>query len=652
MTNDTKTPSAGLEACGFIFEALVKSLALAGVQPDAGPGSEEYDNSELRVLAYLKRRARQRDAATKSQPPGVAAPARAEAPAQPISLARKPSEVSPKIPRHAIPVNVTLPPPISRTAREDQAAAPPAPGIARVESAEEGTEQSDLPVGNADPEMVDEPARQDTQPPSEPEHPAGDETTVDAEIASGVETGPHPEQPVEDTPPSEAPEPESQPRDDPGQDHPETAGPNSKEEVDGMVYGPSGIPKVGRTPPEQPERVSLPNARSNTPYEALIEGYSELRLRSTAPEGLTITPEGRVSAKAMPAGEYKMEVGALKNGRSVTLLVRLSVVPRPEDLWVSIPSDQDAPLAKPDEAFAAARGQAFMAAASKRGRSHAKEGSYRDDHFALKIYPKTGWHVMAVADGAGSAKLSREGSRVACETVIKALDGFLSQFMEPEVEDIVKRLRAASTDEEKRANQVIRPASKTFAHAAYMAAVALEKRAEELECRPADLSTTLAIAAARPVRDGWLFASFSVGDGGVAIWDEEAGEVSLMGHPDSGEFAGQTRFLSSDDFKTTEGKLDRVFVAFRERSTAFVAMTDGITDPKFETDAGLVDPEKWKRFWSEDFGKQVDVSPENPDLQRQFLGWLDFWSRGNHDDRTLAVMVPVQNDRDAERGGA
>jgi hypothetical protein len=81
-------------------------------------------------------------------------------------------------------------------------------------------------------------------------------------------------------------------------------------------------------------------------------------------------------------------------------------------------------------------------------------------------------------------------------------------------------------------------------------------------------------------------------------------------------------------------------------------MTDGITDPKFETDAGLVDPEKWKRFWSEDFGKQVDVSPENPDLQRQFLGWLDFWSRGNHDDRTLAVMVPVQNDRDAERGGA
>ncbi|SDJ56220.1 PP2C family serine/threonine-protein phosphatase [Salipiger marinus] len=678
MTDDRKPSATGLEACGFIFDALVKILAVSGVQPDAGPGYEEYDNAERRVIAYLKRRARERDEASSRAParadtppqgessPRLGAPTdpevtpRAEAAgARPISLARVPRSASGaphRRPSRAVPVSVTFPAPIGRPGKDDQAAAS-SPGITPIAVAPkvEGEVSEKVraqEVGSRGAPAAASPG-QATGPASAPVRDAEAEKAPDDRMAPTQGTDPDEGQPGQDALPKEGIGSRSRSGDGVADQAENPVDELKNEEASGMVYGPSGIPKIDRTPPEQPERVSLPNARSNTPYEALIEGYSELRLRGTAPEGLTITPEGRVLAKAMSAGEYKMEVGALKNGRSVTLLVRLSVVPRPEDLWVSIPSDQQAPLAKPDEAFAAVRGHTFMVAASKRGRSHAKEGSYRDDHFALKVFPKTGWHVMVVADGAGSARLSREGSRVACEEVIKVLDGFLSQFMEPEIEAIVNRLRAASTDEETRANQIIHPASNTFARAAYMAAEAIARRAEDLGgCRPSDLSTTLVIAAARPVRGGWLFASFSVGDGGVAIWDEEAGEVTLMGRPDSGEFAGQTRFLASDEFKTTEGKLDRVFVTFRERFTAFVAMTDGITDPKFETDAGLSDPDRWHRFWAEDFARQVDVSPGNPDLERQFLGWLDFWSRGNHDDRTLAVMVPLQDGRETDRGGA
>ncbi|MBK9225311.1 MAG: protein phosphatase 2C domain-containing protein [Flavobacterium sp.] len=54
-----------------------------------------------------------------------------------------------------------------------------------------------------------------------------------------------------------------------------------------------------------------------------------------------------------------------------------------------------------------------MVVASKRGRSHANVGSFRDDDFAFKDFENTGWSVICAADGAGSAKLSREGSKIA-----------------------------------------------------------------------------------------------------------------------------------------------------------------------------------------------------------------------------------------------
>src|SRR5690606_14699190 len=50
--------------------------------------------------------------------------------------------------------------------------------------------------------------------------------------------------------------------------------------------------------------------------------------------------------------------------------------------------------------------------ASKRGRSHAHEGTFRDDDFCTKSLPND-WAIVAVADGAGSAKYARQGSKIA-----------------------------------------------------------------------------------------------------------------------------------------------------------------------------------------------------------------------------------------------
>jgi hypothetical protein len=46
---------------------------------------------------------------------------------------------------------------------------------------------------------------------------------------------------------------------------------------------------------------------------------------------------------------------------------------------------------------------------SKRGRSHAHEGKFREDDFAVSELPAD-WNMISVSDGAGSAQLAREGS--------------------------------------------------------------------------------------------------------------------------------------------------------------------------------------------------------------------------------------------------
>ena len=72
-------------------------------------------------------------------------------------------------------------------------------------------------------------------------------------------------------------------------------------------------------------------------------------------------------------------------------------------------------------------------------------------------------------------------------------------------------------------------------------------------------------------------------------------------------------------------------------------MTDGIYDPKFVVEANLEKIEKWQAFL-EDLGGNneekitVEFTPENTEIATQLSAWMDFWSPGNHDDRTLAVI--------------
>ena len=110
------------------------------------------------------------------------------------------------------------------------------------------------------------------------------------------------------------------------------------------------------------------------------------------------------------------------------------------------------------------------------------------------------------------------------------------------------------------------------------------------------------------------------------------GRYALMGTPDGGEFAGQTRFLDRIAL-ADQSFAKRIGIGRYPDLSAVLLMTDGISDPKFETDNGLANPALWDVLWDE-----INPLIETADPEKALVDWLDFFSPGHHDDRTIAIL--------------
>lgn len=301
----------------------------------------------------------------------------------------------------------------------------------------------------------------------------------------------------------------------------------------------------------------------------------------------------------------------------------------PKTLWKDLPSDQSDPYWKSDtDAASLLINDRRLIVASKRGRSHAHEGKFRDDDFRIVRSEASGWVLVAVADGAGSAAKSRLGSKIA---VNKSVDILLEKLDGPEgikLEELVANWKRGEISREVVLSAGLYP---ILGSAAFEACKALESEALNLGVHTKEFSTTLLVTAYKNTSLGHVFVTYWVGDGGVGIYLKD-GSVQLLGKVDSGEFAGQTRFLDSK-VMTTEEIANRLNFAVVDDFRALIAMTDGITDPYFTTDNNLESGEYWERLWAE---IEPALNTDNP--ANELLGWLDFWSPGNHDDRTIAVL--------------
>jgi len=321
----------------------------------------------------------------------------------------------------------------------------------------------------------------------------------------------------------------------------------------------------------------------------------------------------------------------------------IDVIADPRSLWREVEPPEGDVFRKDHTAHEDVRcGGLKVIAASRRGRSHAHGGKFREDDFCIG-HDESGLVVVAVADGAGSAELSREGSRIAVETVVtEILEGLRADKGIP-FDESLGSFAEAPDDAADDLKNAAAGACKVLMGSVFSGAVSsalrkIDEAAREADKKPRDFATTLLALATKPLPDGRLFgAAFWVGDGALATYDRK-GNVRLLGEPDSGEFAGQTRFLSAREIDPSV-VAGRIKVGIWSGISHMFLMTDGVSDPKFETDNELRNPERWQALVNELSALEGGFEAEN--ASAGLLDWLLFFSPGNHDDRTIACIVPV-----------
>lgn len=323
----------------------------------------------------------------------------------------------------------------------------------------------------------------------------------------------------------------------------------------------------------------------------------------------------------------------------------IAINPDPKTLWKNIPTPDNIEYYKPDYAHEYVKVEAKngepqkdIVAASQRGRSHAHEGNPRDDHFRVEYLEESGWYIMAVADGAGSAKYSRKGSSIACDTSVEHCKEYFGDEKKlADFEEFITTYNGNKEDAEFR-KLLGDSIHELIGNAAFKSYKAIEAESIAKGAPIKNYATTLLLAVCKKFDFGWFVASFWVGDGAMCIYDKERQYFKLLGTPDEGEFAGQTRFLTMPEiFRDATSFYGRLKFSIEQDFTALMLMTDGVSDPMFETDANLNKIEKWNALW-ENIAKEVELTDDNSESQFQLLKWLDFWSQGNHDDRTIAIL--------------
>ncbi|MDR0688571.1 MAG: protein phosphatase 2C domain-containing protein [Prevotellaceae bacterium] len=387
-----------------------------------------------------------------------------------------------------------------------------------------------------------------------------------------------------------------------------------------------------------------------------IPDIAEVTFEGLEAIGLQHLPEEKcIKGNPTQAGDHKIEMKFKRKDweEGKPLLVREVVFiinPDPRVLWSkNIPTPEDIEYYKPDSgklfvkvASKKTKGvfglgkkelaRKDMVAASQRGRSHAIEGKPRDDDFLLYFDEEAEWYVMVVADGAGSAQFSRKGSQIACQTVIEVCQEKIA----------AKKGDFSKLKATEQKNEIGKILQEIISNAVFSAHKTIETEAKEKGRPIKDYATTLLVSLCKKFDYGWFVGAWWVGDGGIGIYRKEPEYLKVLGEPDGGEFAGQTRFLTMPDIIQKE-LYTRIRFDVVEDFTALILMTDGVTDPKFETDANLNRIEKWHALWDDLNGSNEDsvsvaFSDDSEQVAEQLLRWLDFWSKGNHDDRTIAIL--------------
>ncbi|MGJ1195843.1 protein phosphatase 2C domain-containing protein [Sphingobacterium spiritivorum] len=338
-------------------------------------------------------------------------------------------------------------------------------------------------------------------------------------------------------------------------------------------------------------------------------------------------------------------------------IISLVVNPDPKTLWKNLPSDREGIFWKEDHVqYFGKLGGKHVVASSDRGRSHQNAGSFRDDDMAFKHIESIGWSVAAVSDGAGSYSMSRKGAQIACTSVIDYFENQLDQETFQVFENKINQYN--STRDVNLLKEIDVLSKQNLYKAVLYVHNKIKETAEQTrQSDPAQFQNpriknpidyfhaTLIFTLFKKYEFGYVVLSFGVGDCPIAIMNTEQTETTLLNWLDVGEFGGGTRFITQGDiFHSKEHPMVSRFnfKIYPDFSYLFM-MTDGIYDPKFVVEANLEKHENWITFLEDLKGQNeentpVELSARNPEITHQMSRWMEFWSTGNHDDRTLAII--------------
>ncbi len=271
-----------------------------------------------------------------------------------------------------------------------------------------------------------------------------------------------------------------------------------------------------------------------------------------------------------------------------------------EATWKNIPPEDTSDPADDIKQCAEQVGRWKLFGASRRGKSHAHSGAYREDDFEMGgISPKApGCWAIAVSDGAGSCRLSRVGAHLCVRTVISLLRQDDNALSDPK-NALKKAVNGALTT--------------------------LEEEAVKRECDAGELSCTLLVLLWKQDSEeaGGTALSFQAGDGLIASFDENS-QLNPLATQDAGAFAGETHFLTS---KIVHSTRDDRFKSFRFETPphGFLVMSDGIADDliPYEKNGPILVRELHRVLGRENSGEAM-------------VELLGYEKRGSFDDRTLA----------------
>ena len=190
--------------------------------------------------------------------------------------------------------------------------------------------------------------------------------------------------------------------------------------------------------------------------------------------------------------------------------------------------------------------------ASVQGTSHSRTGQPCQDSSSVGKDAPEGMLVAAIADGAGSAELSADGSRIAASAATQKAVRLLRLHVQPYYEGVLEEI---------------------LKEAVHYARKELQAEARRREKELRSFATTLIIAICAPEITG----AAQIGDGAMVTadkrmpQDDEDGGYVLFSAPQRGEYANTTNFITSSGWQNS------LEVRTRRGAVSRLAMfTDGI----------------------------------------------------------------------------